>query len=282
MKTIKSGISLTVQTVVIIVITVAISLTVLSLTRPWEVQRELELQQLSTDMTRLYEALHRRGGSVMMTTQVKVVQDYLNPSIEATMEGMVIWPPTENPMCKVSNYQAPKIPAIIHERAKTAIPGVFYVDKGIVDVSGGYVAGGKKNYTDNPSLDVVSFVEYTSDKSKYVILPRPFIKAYAGYEYGHTTTAINLLIRYILLIPTPKPEAGTEWVSAPNVAITIRYNGTVRSFCTVVAEGGNFEVKVDGETVYSFSVEEPELGKARTIIRVIVDYVKLNIFSQRR
>lgn len=286
----KRGISVSAYTFVMIAVTVALSLSVLALTRPWELVMNAERITIAEDMQRIYELVYRRGGNTFLKTQVMLIRDYHDPQIKVAWEGMQIWPPRGAAIgpCKSSAsdaYNEPKIPAIVYQGDKMPIPGIHYIDRGVVDVFGDYVRNGKRNFTTNPAIDVVAFVVYEANSLKYVVMPRPYIHVEERLVYGGTAREITILIRYVVIrSATNQDESFT--VTQNNAALMIRYNGTTRSSCQMLLGGGGnggLSVHADGKMIeWVYIPENTDEGRSLTFLRIYVDIVHLTFFSLRR
>jgi len=273
MKRASPGLSVAVQTAAMIVITAAIAGTLVALWRPWEAGQQVQAGGIASTMQNLHEALLRREGTVQPQIGITVYPHKEIHKVEVEWNGnrMPI-------MVSVSTME--------YRGSKMRLPGVYYLEKGQVDVLGTYVADRRRNYT-TTGTDVVSYVEYEDNELRYVVKALPYVSVSVDRIYHDVL--ITVLVRFVVLAPVPmnSPEflsaVAEGYTIGAGQMVTIRMNNTYRFYMQQPESvgGGTLRLYFDGVQVETEPGRKLEVRTdEHTIVRVFVDMVVLNVWGR--
>jgi hypothetical protein len=271
----RKGLSIAVQTAILIVVTASLTALAFALWRPWEAGQQALAGAVSETMTSMHEILLRREGSVTPQFALHVYPYREKHHLEVEWNGKKMSIPVT---VSTIEYRGPK----------TRLPGVYYLEKGEVDVLGGYIVGGKINYT-TTGVDVVSYVEYRDKEMRYVVKSIPYVNMAVDRIYHDVV--INVMLRFVFITPYPPSFTSREYVQAieeghvigAGKMVTLRHNGTYQYYMQQPesVNGGTLRLYFDGQPVTKPSGERLEFStQEKTIVRVFVDVVVLNIWGR--
>ncbi|MEM2041745.1 MAG: hypothetical protein QXP81_07470 [Nitrososphaerota archaeon] len=273
MRRSESGLSVAVQTAAMIVITVAIAGGIVALWRPWETGSQVQAGDISYVMQNVHEAVLRREGSVLPRFSLTVYP------LKETHKVEIEWNGNRMPvMVSVSTIE--------YHGDKMRLPGVYFLDKGSVDVLGTYIADRKRNYTVN-GVDTVSYVEYDEKGMKYVVKALPYVNV--AVDRAYHDVVVNVMIRFVVLAPYPLnamefPDSVKQgYTIGAGQMITLRMNNTYRFYMQQPESvgGGTLRLYFDGEPILNAQNEALEVRTTEhTIVRVFVDMVVLNVWGR--
>ncbi|MCS7095292.1 MAG: hypothetical protein NZ988_05770 [Thaumarchaeota archaeon] len=264
----RTGVSTTVQTAVLIAITAALAVAVVALWRPWEASGQAQSAALSAGIQQVHDLLLRREGATNLAHPVIVRPFAEAHAIEIEWKGRSVFVPA---VVSTIEYVGPK----------QRIPGIYYLDRGEVDVLGSYVASNKLNYT-TTGLDVVTYAVYTDREVRVVTKALPYISFSVDRVYNDVM--VTVIVRVVYVTPYPanleafRQVLESGYVVPPGNMLTFRTNATRRTFYQLPEsiDGGALRVFVDGQQVpqISFSTDE------KAVLRVFVDYVTVTVWAR--
>lgn len=262
--------STAVQTTILIVVTASLTALAFTLWRPWEAGQQVLAGRISETMTSIHEILLRREGTI--TPGVAL---YVHPHREVH-KVEVEWNGNRMPIPVT-------ISTIEYRGTKMRIPNVYYLDKGMIDALGRYIADGKKNYT-TTGVDTVSYVEYDEKDMRYVVKALPYLNLAVDRIYHDVL--VNVMVKFVVIAPAPlKSETFLKavregYVIGENQKVTLNHNNTVRYYMQQPESvgGGTLKLYFDGQPVMTPDGRTLEYAtNEKTIVRVFVDVVVLNI-----
>jgi len=269
----RLGLSVAVQTAALIVVTASLAALAVALWRPWEAGQQVQAGGIANTMRNIHEALLRREGTVQPQVGITVFPHREIHKVE------VEWNGNKMPiMVSVSTIE--------YRGVKTRLPGIYYLEKGQVDVLGTYIADRRRNYT-TTGTDVVSYVEYEGNEMRYVVKALPYVAVSVDRIYHDV--AINVLIRYVVLAPVSMNSqeflraVQNGYTFGAGQMVTLRMNNTYRFYMQQPESvgGGTLRLYFDGvqlETEPGIALEVTT--NEHTIVRVFVDMVVLNVWGR--
>ncbi|MCS6788516.1 MAG: hypothetical protein NZ733_04410, partial [Aigarchaeota archaeon] len=216
----------------------------------------------------IHDLLLRREGAVVLAHPV-IVRPFAEAHvIEVEWKGRSVMIPA---VVSAIEYVAPK----------QRIPGIYYLERGMVDVLGDYIAGKRLNYT-TTGIDVVTYAVYEENEVRIVTKTLPYISYSIDRVYNDVV--VTVMVRVVFVTPShADPETygrvlQNGYVAAPGDTLTFRLNATRRTFYQLPesVDGGSLRVLVDGVEVPQFRFSTSE----RAIFRVFVDYVTVMVWAR--
>ncbi|MCS7117419.1 MAG: hypothetical protein NZ957_01350 [Thaumarchaeota archaeon] len=263
-----AGLSTAVQTATLIAITAALAVTVVALWRPWEASGQAQLAAMGTGIQQVHDLLLRREGATNLAHPV-IIRPF------AEVHAVAIeW-----------NGRSIIVPAVVstieYAGPKQRIPGIYYLDRGEVDVLGNYIANNKLNYT-TEGVDVVTYAIYTDREVRVITKALPYVSYSVDRIYNDVVVTVT--VRTVFVSPYASDAEAlrqviqTGYVVPPGDMLTFRLNSTRRTFYQLPEsiDGGSLRVLVDGQPVprITFSTNE------KVVLRVFVDYVTVTVWAR--
>ncbi|MEN3047697.1 MAG: hypothetical protein ABDH63_02820 [Candidatus Caldarchaeales archaeon] len=264
----RAGLSTAVQTAALIAITAGLAVAVVALWRPWEASGQAQSAAIGVGVQQIHDLLLRREGATVLSHSV-IVRPFAEAHvIKVEWKGRSVVIPAV-------------VSAIEYVGPKQRIPGIYYLERGEVDVLGDYIASRKLNYT-TTGLDVVTYAVYDDREVRIVTKALPYVSYSVDRVYNDVV--VTVMVRVVLVTPHYADPGAYErvlkdgYVVPPGDTLTFRLNATRRTYYQLPEsiDGGSLRVFVDG-------VEIPQLAfstSERAIFRVFVDYVTVMVWAR--